>query len=50
MMNEYTAMMQQYVDTMGKPQSVDQTQLSSEEAAYYAEVVLRINQKLLEAV
>ena len=50
MMSEYTAMMQQYVDTMGKLQSVDQSQLSDEEVAYYAEVVLRINQKLLEAV
>ena len=50
MMSEYTAMMQQYVDTMGKLQSVDQSQLSDEEVSYYAEVVLRINQKLLEAV
>ena len=50
MMSEYAAMVQQYVDTMNKLQSVDQSQLSNEEALYYTEVMLRINQKLLEVI
>lgn len=47
MANEYTAMMQQYVQTMGELQKIDQNTLSSEDALYYAEVMLRINQKIL---
>ena len=50
MMGEYTTMMQQYVKTMGEFESIDESELSNEEALYYAEVVLRINQKLLEVI
>lgn len=50
MMGEYTTMMQQYVETMGELEDIDESELSEEEALYYAEVVLRINQKLLEVI
>lgn len=50
MMGEYTTMMQQYVETMGELEDIDEDELSDEEALYYAEVVLRINQKLLEVI
>ena len=50
MMEEYTSMMQQYVETMGELEDIDEEELSEEEALYYAEVVLRINQKLLEVL
>lgn len=46
---EYTAMMSRYLETMTALQEIDQESLSDEEALYYAEVMLRINQKLLEA-
>lgn len=48
MANEYTAMMMQYLETMTVLQEIDEDTLSDEEALYYAEVMLRINQKLLE--
>ena len=50
MANEYTAMMQQYLETMTALQGIDQGSLSDEDALYYAEVMLRINQKLLQVV
>ena len=50
MMGEYTTMMQQYVETMGELEDIDEDELSDEEALYYAEVMLRINQKLLEVL
>ena len=50
MITEYTAMMQTYTETMAALQNIDQSALSTEKALYYAEVMLRINQKLLEAV
>lgn len=50
MMGEYTTMMQQYVETMGELEDIDEDELSEKEALYYAEVVLRINQKLLEVL
>jgi len=50
MVSEYTEVMKQYTETMAALQAVDQSALSAEEALYYTEVVLRINQKLLEAV
>ena len=50
MMGEYTTMMQQYVETMGELEDIDEDELSEEEARYYADVMLRINQKLLEAL
>jgi len=48
MANEYTAMMMQYLETMTALDEIDEDALSDEEALYYAEVMLRINQKLLE--
>ena len=50
MAGKYTAMMTEYLETMTALQEVDQETLSNEEALYYAEVMLRINQKLLEVV
>lgn len=47
---EYTAMMTQYLETMTALEEIDEDTLSDEEALYYAEVMLRINQKLLEAI
>lgn len=48
MMDEYAAMMLQYTETMSALDAIDDGTLSDEEAIYYAEVTLRINQKLLE--
>lgn len=48
MANEYTAMMMQYLETMTALEEIDEDALSDEEALYYAEVMLRINQKLLQ--
>ena len=50
MMGEYTTMMQQYVETMGELEDIDEDELSSKEAIYYADIMLRINQKLLEVL
>ena len=47
MMAEYYGMMQQYVETMTALEEIDESELSEEEALYYAQVMLRINQKLL---
>ena len=47
MAGEYAAMMAQYLETMTALQGVDQGALSDAEAMYYAEVMLRINRKLL---
>ena len=49
LMDEYGSMMQQYAETMAALQEVDQDSLTKEEALYYSEVMLRINQKILEA-
>ena len=49
MVSEYSSMMQQYIDTMANLQEIGESELSDKEALYYAEVMLRINQKLLEA-
>lgn len=49
MMGEYSSMMMQYVETMEALEKIDKDTLSNEEALYYAEVMLRINQKLLQA-
>lgn len=48
MMAEYTTMMEKFVETMGKLEEIDEDGLSDAEALYYADVMLRINQKLLE--
>lgn len=50
MINEYTSMMQTYTETMTQLQNLDQSELSTEETLYYTEVMMRINQKLLDAV
>lgn len=49
MSTEYIAMMQQYLETMEAMQELGEEELSDEEALYYAEVSLRISQKLMEA-
>ena len=48
MLGEYTEYMAQYADMMSKLDKLDDGSLSTSEAAYYLEVVNRINQKLLE--
>ena len=48
LMDEYGSMMQQYAETMATLQEIDQDELTSEEALYYTEVMLRINQKILK--
>ena len=47
MMGEYASMMTQYAETMAALEEIDEDELSDEEALYYAEVMLRIDQKLL---
>ena len=46
----YNSMMMQYVETMSALEDIDESELSDEETLYYAEVMLRINQKLLGAM
>lgn len=48
MLADYTKYMAQYTDMMAKLDAVDENELSSEEALYYAEVSNRISSKLLE--
>lgn len=48
MMGEYNSMMTQYAETMAALGDIDGSELSEEEAMYYAEVMLRINQKLIQ--
>lgn len=48
MLADYTKYMAQYADMMAKLDAVDENELSSEEALYYAEVSNRISSKLLE--
>lgn len=50
MMGDYSKMMQQYAETIGELEDIDESELSDEEALYYAEVMLRIDQKLLEVL
>ena len=47
MMGEYLSMLQRYTETMSALDEIDEGALSDQEALYYAEVMLRINQKLL---
>lgn len=49
MLGEYSDMMTRYSEYMTELSQVDTSQLSAADAAYFAEVQLRINQKLLEA-
>ncbi len=48
MMKDYLDYMTQYAETMDKLSKLGEEELSEQEALYYAEVSLRINQKLLE--
>lgn len=48
MLADYTDYMTKYVELMEKLNEVDEDELSTEEALYYAEVSARISQKLLE--
>ena len=49
MMQEYTEMMGTYADTMQKFEAIEGSDMTPEEEAYYLEVSMRINQKLMEA-
>ena len=48
MLGEYASMMHQYTQTMSDLNKIDQEALSDAEALYYADVILRINQKFLQ--
>lgn len=48
MLADYTDYMTKYVEFMGKLDEVDEDELSTEEALYYAEVSARISKKILE--
>lgn len=48
MMDEYTDYLKQYTETMSKMEALDDGDLSTEEALYYAEVTSRISKKLIE--
>lgn len=48
MFADYTKYMAQYADTMAKLDAIDEKELSTEEAVYYAEVSARITSKLAE--
>lgn len=48
MLADYTDYMTKYVEFMGKLEEVDEDELSTEEALYYAEVSARISKKVLE--
>lgn len=48
LMGEYTDFLTKYAETMEALNSIDESDLSEEEALYYMEVSTRISQKLLE--
>lgn len=48
MMDEYTDYLKQYTETLSKMEALDDGDLSTEEALYYAEVTNRISKKLIE--
>ena len=48
MLTDYADYMAKYAETMEKMEAINQDELSTAEAAYYAEVSSRISQKLLE--
>lgn len=48
MMTDYAKFMGQYVQTMADFEAVNEQEMSTEEALYYAEVSTRVSQKLLE--
>ena len=47
-LTDYTSLLSQYADVMEKLDAIDEDELTAEEDAYYIEVMLRINKKLLE--
>lgn len=49
MLVDYTNYMTQYADNMSAMDEIDDSELTSEELAYYLEVTARVNQKLLGA-
>ena len=49
MMQEYKEILETYADTMQKFEAIEESDLTPEEEAYYLEVSMRINQKLMEA-
>lgn len=50
MLADYTSYMSQYADTMSKLSALEGEDMTTAEAAYYLEVTVRINEKLLEVV
>lgn len=48
MMDDYTEYLKQYAETMEKMEALDNGELSTKEALYYAEVTGQISKKLLE--
>lgn len=48
MLSDYLSLMTQYTETMQALESIDEDELSDADALYYAEVSLRISQKLQE--
>ena len=48
LLSDYADIMIKYADWGKKIEALDESEMSSEEAAYYTEVTLRVSQKLLE--
>ncbi len=49
MLNDYLSMLTRYSEAMDGLDAIDESKLSAADAAYYTEVMLRINAKILEA-
>ncbi len=50
MLSEYVEYMEQYTETMESLEEIDMEELTTEEALYYTEVMLRIEEKLLDVI
>ena len=50
MLAKYMDFMTKYAETMEKLEEIDENELSTEEAVYYTDTMLRINKKILEAM
>ena len=48
MMTDYSDFLERYTEAMEQLSEIESQEISNEELAYYTEVMLRINQKLLE--
>ena len=48
-MGDYSRILSRYTEFAEKVEALDENEMSSEEAAYYLEVMNRVNQKLLAA-